>query len=107
MKKFISILLCVGIMLSMVACGTTKSEHSDAASLAIIVSNKDFSVAEIDQIAIENGYDGYEDMVESLVDAGELYHIPAFSHNGSTYEETYTVKGTIVYEKAVEAGVIA
>lgn len=107
MKNFIAILLCVGVLVSMVACGTASSEPSDAANLAIIVSNKDFSVAEIDQIAVDNGYDGYADMVESLVEAGELYHIPKFSYNGSTYEETYTVKGTIVYEKAIEAGVIA
>ena len=78
--------------------------------LAVLVNNHDYPKEFIGEIANVNGFDGYDDMVSYLVSKGELYHIPAFTYKGADYEceyqETYAIKGVVVYCDAVEMGVI-
>ena len=78
--------------------------------LAILVNNHDYPDEYIEMLAGVNGFHGYDDMVSYLVSKGELYHIPAFTYKGDDYEyeysETYALKGTVVYNDAIEMGVI-
>ena len=80
-------------------------------SLAKLVSNQDYSVERIDEIAKENGFASYDAMVEHLVDIGELVYIPKFEYTNE-FEETismggfYSIKGTTVYNIALEMGII-
>ena len=50
-------------------------------------------------------------MVEYLISVGELYSIPAFEYvdeygNNVKYSETYACKDSVVYDKAIQMGVI-
>lgn len=83
--------------------------------LAILVNNKDFPVTYIDEVAKLNGYNGYVEMVMDLIDEELLFYIPSFTTYGYSedgepeeinYETTFAVEGTIVYNAAVEFGVI-
>lgn len=67
-------------------------------SLASIVSNRDCTREEMDKIAIENGYQGYNDMVIYLVSEKYLFYIPS--------EGVYTTPSTVRFHYAVERGEI-
>lgn len=85
-----------------VASYNNASEHE----LAILVNNHDYPMSVIEAVAINNGYQGYDDMVQQLVEKQLLYHIPSFTHDGVEYKETYSTKNTIVYAEAIEAGIL-
>lgn len=78
--------------------------------LAVLVSNQDFPDEELNRIAIEKGYGSLHMMIGHLVHVGELVYIPAFTYEGEDgtyeYEATYSTKRTVVYNDAVEMGVI-
>lgn len=87
----------------------------DKDCLAILVNNKDFPVTYIDEVAKLNGYTGYVEMVMDLINKKLLFYIPSFTTYGYSedgepeeinYETTFAVEGTIVYNAAVEFGII-
>lgn len=80
---------------------------ASAHTLAVLVSNKDLPIEMLNKIAISNDYVNYNEMINHLVSIDELYYIPEFiSEDGFKYESTYTVDGTIIYEDALEMGII-
>ena len=84
----------------------------DDESLAVLVSNGDYPDEVLDQIAKNHDYTDLQDMINDLVDKGELVYIPPFTYrdkdgNKHEYTEgTYTTNRTVIYSDAVEMGVI-
>lgn len=75
--------------------------------LAVLVSNKDYPVGFLHIVAGNNGFDGYADMVRSLVNKGFLVYIPAYTtKDGVFMAPNILTPNTVGYEAAVEAGVI-
>ena len=132
-KLLIALMMCVGMFLSITGCGKEDAKPNDNVpvenestekkddykytemDLATLVSNGDDTKQNLESIADEYGYKDLQDMIDKLVEKGLLYKIPAFTYtwideNGEEkseeYEETYTIRGTIIYNNAAEMGVI-
>ena len=133
-KLLIALMLCVSMFLSVVGCGKKEeSKPNDNISvenestenkddykytemdLATLVSNGDDTTQSLESIAVEYGYKDLQDMIDKLVEKGLLYKIPAFTYkwideNGeeksTEYQETYTIRGTVIYNNAADMGVI-
>lgn len=78
-----------------------------AEQLAILVSNKDYTVSFLDQIAINHGFEGYTDLCCQLIDNNYLVFIPSYEHPEWGYmEANICTPHTVGYEEAVLNGII-
>lgn len=76
-------------------------------NLAVLISNKDYTVSLLDQIAINHGFNGYVDLCCQLIDNNYLVFIPAYEHpEWGHMEANICTPQTVGYEEAVLNGVI-
>lgn len=76
-------------------------------NLAVLISNKDYTVSFLDQIAINHGFNGYTDLCCQLIDNNYLVFIPSYEHpEWGHMEANICTPQTVGYEEAILNGVI-